>query len=79
MKSENNIQKETKIRRCDVCNHTLDITKKKLYVVMMKRGSWNLTVSENYDAVDCDYCGCQNLVHIRYEKVGSKENQLKVR
>lgn len=58
-----------KIRRkryCEVCNHELDIRKENVYTV-------NLTASifgarEDWNATDCLYCGCQNLLKRRYLK-----------
>ena len=58
---------DIKILRCKVCNHPLNISKDNVYVVKVTNMLFG--VSENQDATDCPYCGCQNLLQKRYEKV----------
>ena len=62
---------ETKELRCKVCNHSLDIRKDNTYKVNVTNQIFKLT--ELQDATDCPYCGCQNLLSRRYEKVRNKQ------
>ena len=55
------------IKRCKVCNHPLNISKDNVYVAKAENVFFH--THENYSATDCPYCGCQNLLQKRYEKV----------
>lgn len=57
---------EIKEKKCKVCGHTLDVRKENTYVTMVRN---MVTGAENWDAVDCPYCGCQNLLGRRWMKV----------
>lgn len=52
---------------CEVCGTQLNIDKKNVYVAEVR----NILIgnSENWNAVDCPHCGCQNLLKKRYNKV----------
>lgn len=52
---------------CKVCNHPLNISKENVYVAKVENVFFH--TSENYSATDCPYCGCQNLLQKRFEKV----------
>ena len=58
---------EIKEINCKVCNHLLNISKENVYVA--KAGNLVVSMTENYSATDCPYCGCQNLLQKRYEKM----------
>ena len=61
-------------KRCNVCGAILDLNKDKTYLVRMVNF---LTKEETYsDAVDCEKCGCQNILKERKMRVedGQKEN-----
>lgn len=60
---------ETKIKdkHCIICNNTINIKKENVYVVAKTNPIFD--TKEDWDAVDCCYCGCQNLLKIRYKKV----------
>ena len=50
-------------KKCDVCGALLDLNKDKTYLV--KRVNF-FTKEEMYsDAVDCEKCGCQNVLKER--------------
>ena len=55
------------IKRCEVCNHPLNISKDNVYVAKVENMIFH--ISENCSATDCPYCGCQNLLQKRHEKV----------
>lgn len=57
---------EIKELRCKVCNHPLNIAKENVYVANVTNQFFNY--EKKYDAVDCPYCGCQNLLNDRYER-----------
>ncbi len=54
---------------CEVCNHLLDIRKENVYEVNIAGTIFGNT--ENYDATDCPYCGCQNVLKKRYKRTGN--------
>lgn len=58
---------EIKEMNCKVCNHPLNISKENVYVVNVT--NMFLMAPGNYDATDCPYCGCQNLLQKRFERV----------
>ena len=58
---------EIKEMNCKVCNHPLNISKENVYVAKVENALFH--TSENYSATDCPYCGCQNLLQKRFEKV----------
>lgn len=50
-------------RKCDVCGALLDLNKDKTYLVKTVNF---FTKEERYsDAVDCEKCGCQNILKER--------------
>lgn len=59
---------EIKEMNCKVCNHPLNISKENVYVAKVTNQFF--TMLKNYNAVDCPYCGCQNLLQERFERVG---------
>ncbi len=62
---------EIKEVHCKVCNHILDISKDNVYQTRVENAFFhNVNI---YDATDCPYCGCQNLLKERHEKVRIKE------
>lgn len=57
---------EIKEINCKVCNHPLNIKRENVYVAKnIKNPFYGF---ENWDATDCPYCGCQNLLGKRFEK-----------
>ncbi len=58
---------EIKEVHCKVCNHILDINKGNVYQTRVENSFFhNVSI---WDATDCPYCGCQNLLKERYDKV----------
>lgn len=60
---------ETEIKRwhCSVCSNELNIEKGNIYTVAKINRIFDL--EEDWDAVDCAYCGCQNLLKRRYKSI----------
>lgn len=54
-------------KRCKVCNHPLNISKDNVYEAKVENVFFH--TFENYSATDCPYCGCQNLLQKRFERV----------
>lgn len=52
---------------CCVCGAQLNLKKEK-YIIEKAVPFQDENIKE-YDAVDCDYCGCQNVLNIRYPKI----------
>lgn len=54
-------------KECDVCGTLLDLNKDKIYLVKTVNF---ITKGEMYsDAVDCEKCGCQNILKERRMRV----------
>lgn len=51
---------------CKVCGTKLNIEKGNVYVAQVVNNFFHFT--ENWNATDCPYCGCQNLLKIRHDK-----------
>ncbi len=62
-----------KEKYCEVCNHVLDLRKETVYTVKVAATIFGMR--ENWDAVDCPYCGCQNLLKRRYLKDAEQTDQ----
>lgn len=60
-------------KKCSVCGTLLNLTKDKIYLVKdvgILAGRYTL-----YDAIDCEQCGCQNVLKERRVRVdGRKES-----
>lgn len=61
-------------KKCSVCGTLLNLTKDKTYLVKevgVLTGRYTL-----YDAIDCEQCGCQNILKERKMRVedGQKES-----
>lgn len=60
-------------KKCSVCGTLLNLTKDKIYLVKgvsVLTGRYTL-----YDAIDCEQCGCQNVLKERKVRVdGRKES-----
>ena len=55
------------VKKCDVCGTPLDLNKDKIYLVKTVNF---ITKGEMYsDAVDCEKCGCQNILKERRMRV----------
>lgn len=52
--------------QCKVCGTKLNIEKGNVYVAQVTNNFFHFT--ENWNATDCPYCGCQNLLKIRHDK-----------
>lgn len=59
-------------RYCEVCNHTLNISKDNVYTANVGESIFGM--NEKWDAIDCPYCGCQNLLKRRYAKNNKQVN-----
>lgn len=58
------------LRQCCLCKNEFEIDTDKKYVVKMQESLMNITY---YDAIDCPYCGSQNLVWKRLRKVNQDD------
>lgn len=58
---------EIKEVHCEICNQILDINKDNTYKVEVENVLFRSKAI--HDATDCPYCGCQNLLNKRYQKV----------
>lgn len=56
-----------KMMVCGICGMPLNLTKEKY--IIEKAVPFQTENIKEYDAVDCDYCGCQNVLNIRYPKI----------
>lgn len=58
------------MRKCKVCNRRFKLLAKNRYEVMNVPAGLNCLVQKTiyYNAFDCPYCGCQNIVGV-VEKV----------
>lgn len=59
---------EIKEMNCKVCNHPLNIAKENAYIAKVKERFLSVEFVKKYNAVDCPYCGCQNLLRERFER-----------
>lgn len=55
--------------KCRVCDKPLHLSKEERYDVVKPGGLSLLASKPRYEAFDCLYCGCQNVVRERYECV----------
>lgn len=55
------------MKRCKVCNKRLCLDKDKKYLAEKRPQGLNSLVESKtvYEAFDCEWCGCQNIVNIR--------------
>lgn len=60
------IKKPTK--KCIVCGLKFQINKNECYTVKQNDGSLLQQQLSYYDAIDCAYCGCQNILWKRLKK-----------
>lgn len=60
------------IHICNVCGKNINLEKDNIYQIQ-KRVFGILEINEYYDAIDCQFCGCQKLLNIRYKKINNKE------
>lgn len=56
-----------KIVNCCVCGKQLNLAKEKY--IIEKSVPFQTDNIKEYDALDCDYCGCQNVLNIRYPRI----------
>lgn len=52
---------------CKYCHTTLP--KNQIYLVRQDTGLLTMQEAELYDAIDCERCGCQNIIGRRYRGV----------
>ena len=52
--------------KCKVCDKPLHLSKEERYDVVKPEGLSLLASKPRYEAFDCLYCGCQNVVGERY-------------
>ena len=70
-----------KAQYCKVCGKQLILDKSKVYSAAEPIGLLEslTSVRKTYDVIDCDYCGCQNLLNIRLPKAavlsGDEDNE----
>ena len=53
-----------KKHKCTTCGAPLILIKEKIYTAIV--GGSMLMAGDKYSAIDCEICGCQNLLAIRY-------------
>lgn len=58
--------------KCAVCGNEFEIEIDKKYIVKIQESLMNVTY---YDAIDCPYCGCQNLLWKRLPKVNNNSEK----
>ena len=63
--------------KCKVCGKELEFKKDKMYKVR-KTKIINIFSSETicYECVDCEECGCQNILNIREEDDASRKERV---
>lgn len=61
--------------KCKICGQELKLKKDKRY--MVRKTEYNLFSHETtcYECVDCEECGCQNILNIREEDNTSKRKE----
>ena len=53
---------------CKICGKEFELKKENMYLV--KNSTISMLFNNNeYEAFDCPYCGCQNIVNERFLKV----------
>lgn len=67
--------KKSDYRKCEVCEAPLILTKDKIYTAIV--GSSLFTPGDNYSAIDCEVCGCQNLLKIRHPEKKNENGEEK--
>ncbi len=60
------------LHKCCVCNNEFLVEIDKKYIVKTQEFSMNITY---YDAIDCPYCGSQNLVWKRLQKINKNSEK----
>lgn len=56
--------------KCKICNKEFELLKENRYMVTNKNlKEITFGLSSVFDAFDCPYCGCQNIVSDRYVNV----------
>ena len=55
------------MKRCKVCNKRLYLDKDKKYLIEKRPQGPSCLVEPKivYEAFDCEWCGCQNIVNVR--------------
>ena len=55
------------MKKCEVCKRLFRLKKENLYNIYVAPVGLNCIVNggKTYEAFDCPYCGCQNIVGIR--------------
>lgn len=55
------------MKKCEVCKRLFRLKKENLYNIYVAPVGLNCIVDggKTYEAFDCPYCGCQNIVGIR--------------
>ena len=53
--------------KCKVCGKKFELSINNRYTVINKKAFIEAIISSSteYDAFDCPYCGCQNIVNVR--------------
>lgn len=60
--------------KCKICNKRFELKKENKYLVREKYGLCDLgKPMTTYEAFDCPYCGCQNVMHVRMPEVDPHE------
>ncbi len=59
-------KKDKRIKLCKTCGNPLILAKDKIYSAMI--GGGVLTAADEYSAIECEICGCQNILSPRYPK-----------
>lgn len=58
-------------RACERCSRKLELKKEDRYTAL----GGKILRPVYYDAFDCPYCGCQNLVGIRMNRLRERKNK----
>lgn len=57
------------LKKCVVCGLKFTINKDECYTIKKNDGSLLQQQLSYYDAIDCTYCGCQNILWQRLKEV----------
>ncbi len=70
------MMKKIKLYSCKFCGNKFQLLKRKRYTAIGNQGVASaLNGITYYDCFDCPECGCQNSIHIRFQKLENKNRR----
>ena len=60
--------------KCKVCGKEFELKNDNRYVVLKNKGNMIMHDYHKYEAFDCPFCGCQNIVNKRFDEYHKQEN-----